>query len=492
MEWRVRTLLSKELKMAAMCLLIIVMLLSSTVKLGSAQTSSDLRFDNALEWVLKSKMVVDNPSDPIYDQTTPPMGGVFLNFNIDNGQFVRRIHVPSAAEYVKLTSDLAKIGYEENVITRLKRVSDFLLASTATVSLDNRTVTVVAPVWLYKENVGWVPIVEEFYTRDTLNVAQALLQAYQVTKFDGYASKAKELLDTAIFLQSLEDEEVKGGELPQWTSGSLPWMMYNYEARSNYEVTFKDLDLSLTDVIWGALTLGYNILGDEKYLNSRDRYFEFISRSYQQSENIRYPYQFISDRAGGGLYFANFNSVDKEWGPQEPFTTDMGFYQVTGLLINENENLKILGRKFLNELSLLQKGFYFEDSYYPNGEPVGYGNATLDTAQYLAVLKLEENDVLNDQITEAIFQLQLHDSTDVGRMVYNGAWEWSPGSGLVESMATIITIHSLIISPSMIPKTVVHTHSPILFVSVALAIIAILASIIFLARSKLPKPSSRK
>lgn len=454
--------------------------------------SDDGHFDRALEWVLKSKMVVENPNDALYNGTLPPTGGVFLVFDVNKSEFNWRIHVPSAAEYVRLAADLAGLGYQQAVMSRLKLVSDFLLASTARVNLTVGAMTVVAPVWLHKEQAGWVPIIDESYARDNLNVAQALLQAYRVTKSEGYASRAKELLNTVVLLQSLEEEKVQSGELPGWISGSLPWLMFNYGASLTHGVTFTDLDLSLTDVAWGAFTLGYNIFGDDQYLRSRDEYFDFLLRTYHRSENVsQYPYQFISERAGGGLQFANMNAVEKEWGPTQPFTMDMAFYQVIGLLMNENQTIKTLGESFLDRLSLLQSEFWFDDSYYPaTGQPVGYGNATIATSQYLAALNLEGNNTAEEQIKDSIFHFQLNDSTDFGKAIYDGGWEWSPGSGLVESMATIVTIHSLIINSSLVPRTEGPTYPPssiIIATSVVIATIA-MSILIFFVRKRRNKP----
>jgi hypothetical protein len=97
--------------------------------------------------------------------------------------------------------------------------------------------------------------------------------------------------------------------------------------------------------LWCAFTLGYNILRDNNYLRTRDRYFDFVTRSYRTTgNNLTYPYQFISDRSEGKLYFANYDPIGKNWGPLEPFTTDMAFYQVTGLLMNENEAFQQPGK----------------------------------------------------------------------------------------------------------------------------------------------------
>ncbi|MCJ7613914.1 hypothetical protein MUO71_04010, partial [Candidatus Bathyarchaeota archaeon] len=311
----------------------------------------------ALEWVTKSKMIVETPSDPLYNNTFPPKGGVYFVYDTNKSQLRNKIHVAAAAEYVRLCSDLYQGGYEPAIINRLRMVADFLMASTTKIYLDNTSLTVVAPIWQYTQEKGWNPTTEEYYTRDILNVAQALIQAYQITKNEGYASKAKELLNTAVNLQTMMEKKLLHGELPDWTTGAFPWIMYNYEGTSNYNATIKDLDLTLTDVAWGALTLGYNQDGNSQYLQCRDKYFGFVLTAYNREQNvIRYPYQFISNRASLALYFANYDSVNKEWGPTDPFTTDSAFYQTTGLLENENATIKALGEKFLNEISLLQQG----------------------------------------------------------------------------------------------------------------------------------------
>ena len=445
----------------------------------------DQCLNRSLEWVINSKFIVNNPSDPIYNNTYPPLGGIFLTYDINKSEFGNRIHIPTAAEYVKLTADLAQYDHNQNVINDLKLVSDFLMTSVEQINFEGETFAAVAPVWLYNDERGWTLITEEFYTRDALNVALALLQAYQVTNNEGYASKARGLLNSVVVLQSFVEKEIQKGDLPDWTSGSLPWILYNYEQQTNYEATYSDLDLSLTDVVWGAFTLGYNNFGDKQYLETRDKYFEFIERSYMMTENTPpYPYQFISDRSEGKLYFANYDTIERDWGPLKPFTTDMAFYQVLGLFMNENETYKSLGSSFLYNLSILQNQYYFEDSYYPNGMPVGYGNAILATGQYLVALSLDGENSEKNQIQDTIFNNQLYDSSEDGTMVYNGAWEWSPGSRIVESMASVILIHSIITDPSMIPKTATNTSatntfSPINIIVVTLVILATLIVFIF-------------
>ena len=206
---------------------------------------------------------------------------------------------------------------------------------------------------------------------------------------------------------------------------------------------------------------------------------------------IHYPYQFISNRASTALYFANYDSVNREWGPTAPFTTDSAFYQINGLLQNENASIKALGNKFLNEISLLQQGAFFEDSYYANGESVGYGKAILATGQSLAILKLNQNLTGQDENINAIFSLQLYDTINAGTTIYGGAWDWSPNSTIVESMATIIVIHSLIITPEMIPQTNDPQYSPqfpvqtIIVVIVAIIVALTLTAYYMIRRKKI-------
>jgi hypothetical protein len=488
-----RQLLSKKTA-TAIVILLLTIIVAPFIQSSIAQNNDqDSHITRALEWVTKSKIIVDNPSDPLYNNTFPPKGGVYFVYDRNKSQLGKTIHVPAAAEYVRLCSDLYLGGYEPVVIDRLRIVADFLLASTTKINLDATALTVVATIWQYTQGKGWNPAIEEYYTRDILNVAQALIQAYQVTKNEGYASKAKELLNTAVSLQTMMEKKILQGELPDWTAGAFPWIIYNYEGGSNYDATIKDLDLTLTDVAWGALTLGYNQDGNNQYLQCRDKYFGFVLTAYQTDQNvIRYPYQFISNRASPTLYFANYDAVSKEWGPLDPFTTDSAFYQITGLLENENATIKALGDKFLNEISLLQQGAFFEDSYYTNGEPVGYGQAIIATGQLLTILKLKQNQTGQNQNINAIFSLQLYDTTNADTTIYNGAWDWSPSSTLVESMATIIVIHSLIITPEMIPKTnPPHTNpqfpiQPIIVV-IAAIIIALALTTYYLIRKRKTK-----
>lgn len=48
-------------------------------------------------------------------------------------------------------------------------------------------------------------------------------------------------------------------------AGALPRILHNYEDGSNYDATIKVLDLTLTDVSWGAFTIGYNQNGSACY-----------------------------------------------------------------------------------------------------------------------------------------------------------------------------------------------------------------------------------
>ncbi|MFC1488112.1 hypothetical protein ACFLRN_10560, partial [Thermoproteota archaeon] len=402
-------------------ILLLTIILTPFIHSSIAQNNEqDPHLTRALEWVTKSKMIVEDPSDPLYNTTFPPKGGVYFYYDRNTTQFSKTIHVPTAAEYVRLCSDLYQGGYEPTVIDRLKMVADFLMASTAKISLDATALTVVAPIWRYSQGDGWNPTREEYYTRDIFNVAQALMQAYQVTKNEEYASKAIELLNTAVNLQKMMEKKVIQAELPGWATGAFPWILYNYEGGSNYDATTKDLDLTLTDVAWGALTLGYNQGGNNQYLQCRDKYFGFVLTAYQGYQNvIRFPYQFISNRDLPTIYFANYDSVNKEWGHLAPFTTDSAFYQITGLLENENTTIKTLGKKFLNEISLLQEGAFFEDSYYTTGESVGYGKAIIATGQLLTLLKLEQNQSGQNQNINALFSLQLNDTTNADAPLYN-------------------------------------------------------------------------
>jgi hypothetical protein len=457
-------------------LLILMIILSFQLTNVKSASNQPVNAD-ALSWILTSKMIVENPSDAIYNQTHPPQGGVFFAYDIENQMLQQKIHIPSAAEYVKLTADLAAQGNTE-VKNQLIMVADFLLTSISTFKLESATITAVAPIWLYKNGTGWYPETEELYTRDMLNVAYALLDAYQVTDNRAYLSNAKNLLDSTLTLQTLTKQQVQKGNLPQWAEGSLPWIVYNYNSSTNYSVTLRDLDLSLTDVGWEAMTTAYNIVGDTKYLECRDQYFNFIITAYQElGQNAHYPYQFVSDRGSGALDLNNYDSVNKEWGYESPFTSDLALHQIEGLLMNPNQTSIQTGIEFLQNLSLLQKNYQFDDSYYPTtGNPVGYGNSSIATAEYLFANKLAGTGINEEHVTQILNDLELHTTTTASN-IYNGAWEWSSGSEIVESMATIVIIHDQLLTPSMIPQTkAANTQLPaLLIVTVAVVAVAVLS-----------------
>src|SRR3989337_2731877 len=117
----------------------------------------------ALEWVTKSKMIVDNPSDPLYNNTFPPKGGVYFVYDSNKSQLGKTIHVPAAAEYVRLCSDLYQGGLEPAVIDRLRIVADFLIESTTKINLEHAALQVVATIWQYTQGKGWNPTTEAYY-----------------------------------------------------------------------------------------------------------------------------------------------------------------------------------------------------------------------------------------------------------------------------------------------------------------------------------------
>lgn len=241
MEPNERNDMSKPMKSRTtqISLLSLMLILSSQIASVKPTSNQSVNSD-ALHWILTSKMIAENPSDPMYNQTHPPQGGVFFAYNINSQQLQQKIHVPSAAEYVKLTSDLVNQGNTDARL-RLEMVADFLLESINTAKLKSVTITAVAPIWQYKTGTGWLAVTEELYTRDMLNVAQALLEAYRVTSNNAYLSNAKDMLNGVTTLQSLIKEQVQNGDLPQWTTGSLPWITYNYNSSATYDVTFRDL-----------------------------------------------------------------------------------------------------------------------------------------------------------------------------------------------------------------------------------------------------------
>lgn len=475
--------------------LVLMVILSS--QLVSVRAASDHSANpDALSWILTTKMIVESPSDSVYNGSSPPQGGVFFAYDINTQQLQWKIHVPSAAEYVKLTSDLAIQGNIE-VKHRLEMVADFLLESISSVKLKGTTITAVAPIWLYRNGTGWFADTEELYTRDMLNVAFALLEAYNITRNGAYRSNAKNLLDSVVTLQSLTKQQVQNGSLPQWTLGSLPWIMYNYNSSVTYDVTLRDLDLSLTDVGWEALTMGYNMLGDSNYLKCRDAYFNFVATAYQKlGQNAVYPYQFVSDRGSGALDLNNYDSVNKVWGYEQPFTSDLALHQIEGLLMNPNQTFRNVGTQFLQNFSLLQKSYEFDDSYYPTtGMPVGYGNASIATAEYLFASKLAGASVDEEQMTQILNDLELLSSSATGSAIYNGAWEWSPGSRLVESMATIVIIHDLFLSPSMIPQTKAQAAQPLTLligIVVTASVLLALAVVVRIRKRNSSRPKKAK
>ena len=386
-----------------------------------------------LKWLKESRMIVSNPTDPVYEGMLPPKGGVFLNYDINAGRFVDynerpRILTLSVAMTGDCLLEAYKVTKDPIFLERAKMVGDYLSSNIYSVNFWGRNFHYIVAEKRY-EGGAWVDRAEESYTKDMAITAKFLIELSRITKDQSYAIEGKKLLDTLIEFQDLietsPDYSVIAGALPNFgLSTGISWTQF---------------PLDLGYMLHPATELAHSYFKEDKYLVLQEKYFNFIEKSFEEYSAISLyglPYGYVIYESGI-FQGSNFDPVTGQWGRDKPITTDQLFYVIIGLQKANSSRAK----EMYNIVSqLANRNYHFWGQYSMSGNPVSSSYIELcNTGFFLEMAKKYDPTIVRNIQENLLKTMNKSNNPDV-----DASWVWAIGENYVESLVSAVSAKSIL------------------------------------------------
>lgn len=206
-------------------------------ELVESMTLSDAEFYGRM--LLQTPMIVMNPNDKIYADSgvpSPPVGGVFNNYNQETGKLGINIDASPVAWAVislyHLYSNAETQRVKDLAVQRIKTISEFICKNTVKGDFYGRPVTVFPSRFQFKDG-KWQTMTGEIYFNAILLIIRALTLAFNITGDVKYKNTAMELMDTFAIYHYQISERVQNKEI----DASLDGAFYDFLVKSGDKIT---------------------------------------------------------------------------------------------------------------------------------------------------------------------------------------------------------------------------------------------------------------
>lgn len=438
---------------------------------GNHGTLQNFAYNNTSDFKLpdlykNTKLIVKDPSDPIYsDYPNPPVGAVFNNYNPVSNKINRGIiEMPALANTLIANMKLYHLYNDSVFLENAKIIGDYISSLMRNFSFYG------AEVWVVPNRVSlidgeWTPLYSEINTRSLLQALYALSEVLKETGL--YGSEVYQLTQTIGLIHNNIKSRVAEGELRTAMNGAVYEYIYINEDTDALVFSWGEFGISSSDMIAKAMNSYIETMGEDVIYDSQGTEFtpqqildgaaEHIKAVYDSGtltmEPTGLPYGFLraDSESETGI---NWDWVDTQEYGDTWFTNDTTLWIIEGVSrlsqLTEIEGLYNIAKTYrdnflalreLNHVSYDDKGdtrVIFYDRYNFDGshliEDVSIsisGTALLWEVDEILGIK---DGVLHSQMRDT---LEAHIITNKNSDI-NGAFGWdaNDATSFIEMKAT--------------------------------------------------------
>lgn len=304
-------------------------------------------------------------------------------------------------------------------------------------------------------STNWQDDYGTVYTQDIALAAIVQYRLYMITKDNTYRDNAEALMETLCWAQDYADYTTVaggGGPYPNEISGGIH-EYFTYQGGGLFYPSETTFSLGNADMIVTAFQAAYEATNDIGYKNRLDWYVWFITNLLKNKGGINangYIYEYFAD-IGTGWKMQNWDQIDNNWGPNEPFTTDMFFYCALGVAKVD----KVLGNQILSKVDTMHVNNVFYGQYNTNGTPDIKNDdnspredyyESINTGMYLELLKVLDRNQIGKivSVEQTLINEMTKDATGDKNAQYAFEWSTNGNDGVIESIATGRIISSIL------------------------------------------------
>ena len=298
---------------------------------------------NLPELYKNTKLIVKDPSDPIYsDYPNPPVGAVFNNYNPVSNKIVRgNIDMPALVNTLVANMKLYHLYNDSVFLENAEIIGNYISSLVRNFSFYG------ADTWVVPNRVSlidgeWTPLYGEINTRSLLQAVYALSEVLKVTGL--YGSEVYQLTQTIGLMHNNIKSRVTGGELRVAMNGAVYEYIYANEDTNALGFSWTEFGISSSDMIAKAMNSYIESMGEDVIYDSQGTEFtpqqildgaaEHIKAVYDSGaltmEPTGLPYSFLraDSESETGM---NWDWVDTQERGDTWFTNDTTLWIIEGI-----------------------------------------------------------------------------------------------------------------------------------------------------------------
>lgn len=399
------------------------------------------RKDMVEDWVIKSPIVSEGKgevkviSERLLKKTkivqAPIAGSVYhlyqdLALKREDG-FFPMTTTSAEAQYLITASLIYKENKKPELKKRMALVADRLANKVFYSKLYENDIALIHRATMYDFNKSsWIEKKEEVYVEDILDTIYAISKYTEVTGNKKHYQKAIELSNSIVTIQKHIQKE--NNEI----GGALFYRLVNYQNEDKYYPQFGVYPFNLTESVFNSLSSIYTLTGEEKFLNSRDKYLSWVLNNLKKEEfwyEIDIPYIGINNRGKGIMY------SKETWGENNIIDSEQVIKMIYGLVKWDVKSASIFERISDTPIGKQKLSKWYIPQYVTaNGTASFQGGTTVVPEIYLlSCLKLTgENEAV-----KGLMGRVCEEQETKGDIVSKGVWRESALTNIKNSLMII-------------------------------------------------------
>lgn len=298
---------------------------------------------NLPELYKNTRLIVKDPSDPIYsDFPNPPVGAVFNNYNPVSNKIVRgNIDMPALVNTLVANMKLYHLYNDSVFLENAEIIGNYISSLMRNFSFYG------ADTWVVPNRVSlidgeWTPLYGEVNTRSLLQAIYALSEVLKVT--GSYGSEVYQLTQTIGLIHNNIKSRVAEGELRATMNGAVYEYAYANEDTNALGFSWTEFGISSSDMIAKAMNSYMESMGEDVIYDSQGTEFtpqqildgaaEHIKAVYDSGvltmEPTGLPYSFLQANSESETGM-NWDWVDTQERGDTWFTNDTTLWIIEGI-----------------------------------------------------------------------------------------------------------------------------------------------------------------
>lgn len=414
-----------------------------------------------------TKLIVTNPTDPIYNKfPNPPVGAVFNSYSTNLSEITKGfIDIPAVANTVIALLNLYEKTNDSRYLDKAKMISEYIKSTGVTFSFYGSPTYVIPNRQEYKDS-AWKTATGEINTRTQLQAIWVMSEMYKATNDISYKDEATKILKTVGAMRNNVNLRVTDGELEPFMKGAIYDLMVASSSAGTITYSWSQFSISNADVLAYGLESYISNIGDVIITDTEGTDFKPSDILADFSSHIKSMYSAgILTMSPTGLPYSfvkngipsNWDWVETEGWGDTWFTNDSVLWIINGIskLSSRDPDLKPIAEEYRNRFVALRivnhptydnamSEVLFYDRYDFNGNHIP-DDTSISISGTAILLVIDKNlGIVDDALHKAALNTLKKHMYDSENRNISGAFGWDAANpeSTIEVKATGEIYHS--------------------------------------------------